>query len=495
MVKMGSYAWPLVDEFVDREAELGRLEEWWTSAERMPLNLYGRRRAGKSWLLRRFAHDKSAVLLVAHKVTPGAQLDSFAERLEPLLGVAPALPDVPSLFRVLFRSARNRKLLAVIDEFPWLLPTTEAAAEAELSAIQAVFEEERDASRLKLVLCGSLVAQMEALQGERSPLHGRLVPIQLQPMRYADAARFMPQLDPLARFERFAIAGGMPRYLSTLAGGRSLRDVLCRQVLDRNAPLWDEARVVIEQELREPKIYFSILAALATGDKELGEVVAAARSASATISKYLAVLEDMRIVSRHLPVGADRTSRSGHWHLRDAFFRFWFRFVFPYQDELEAGLRPGDLYDTEVAPALGDHVAAEFEDWSRDWTRSTYGRVASQVGSWWGPARHDLRRTGQRHSEEIDIVGLARGRVTLVGEAKWQNRPLGPAILADIENHKIPALTQAGHKLATNPTIVLLARAGYSRSLVNAAADHGNVVLVDVPAALDGAIQRQHTPN
>lgn len=484
MVGTETYRWPLVGEFVDRNAELARLEEWWASAERMPLNLYGRRRAGKSWLLRRFAHDKPAVLLVAHKVTAGAQLDSFAERLEPLLGVAPALPDVPSLFRVLFRAARNRKLLAVIDEFPWLLPATAAAVEAELSAIQAVFEEERDSSRLKLVLCGSLVAQMEALQGERSPLHGRLVPVQLQPMRYPDAARFMPHLDPPARFERFAITGGMPRYLSALASGRSLRDVVCRQVLDRNAPLWDEARVVIEQELREPKVYFSILAALATGDKELGEVTSAVRSTTATISKYLAVLEDMRIVSRHLPVGAERTSRSGHWHLRDAFFRFWFRFVFPYQDELESGLQPGDLYDTEVAPALADHVAAEFEDWARDWTRTTHGRLATQVGSWWGPARHDLRRAGQRHSEEIDIVGLARGRVTLVGEAKWQTGPLGPAILTDLADHKLPALVQAGYKLAAEPKIVLLARAGYTKALVAAAAGRGDVVLVDVPAAL-----------
>lgn len=485
MVEIGAYTWPLVDEFVDREAELDRLGEWWASAERMPLNLYGRRRAGKSWLLRRFAHDKPAVLLVAHKVTAGAQLDAFAERLEPLLGVAPALPDVPSLFRVLFRAARTRKILAVIDEFPWLLPTTEAAIEAELSAIQAVFEDERDRSRLKLVLCGSLVAQMEALQGERSPLHGRLVPVQLQPVRYPEAIRFLAHLDPPARFERFAVAGGMPRYLSALAGGRSLRDAVCRQVLDRNAPLWDEARVVIEQELREPKVYFSILAALATGDKELGEVVSAARSTTATISKYLSVLEDMRIVSRRLPVGADRTTRSGHWHLRDAFFRFWFRFVFPYQAELESGLRPGDLYDTEISPALADHVGAEFEEWARDWTRTRYGRIASQVGSWWGPARHDLRRGGHRHSEEIDIVGLARGRVTIVGEAKWQSRPLGPAILTDLADHKLPALVQAGYKLAAEPKIVLLAKAGYTKALVDAAAARADVVLVDVPAALD----------
>ncbi|MEA2686493.1 MAG: uncharacterized protein QOE93_1688, partial [Actinomycetota bacterium] len=356
------FEWPLVGEFLDREAELGRLEEWWASGERMPLNLYGRRRSGKSWLFRRFAHGNPADLLVAHKITPGAQLASYAQRLEPVIGVAPALPDVPSLFRLLLRAARDHKLLAVIDEFPWLLPTTDAAAEAELSAIQAVFEEERDRSQLKLILCGSLVAQMEALQGERSPLHGRLIPLQVQPMRYAEAARFMPHLDPLSRFERYAVAGGMPRYLSALAGGRSLRDTVCRQVVDRNAPLWDEARVVIEQELREPKVYFSILAALASGDKELAEVVGAARSNGATISKYLAVLEDMRIVTRHLPVGAQRTSRAGHWHLRDAFFRFWFRFVFPYQDELESGLRPADLFDAEVAPALADHVGAEFED-------------------------------------------------------------------------------------------------------------------------------------
>lgn len=67
---VGPYTWPLVDEFVDREAELTRLEAWWASAERMPLNVYGRRRVGKSWLLRRFGHDKPAVLLVAQCSSP-----------------------------------------------------------------------------------------------------------------------------------------------------------------------------------------------------------------------------------------------------------------------------------------------------------------------------------------------------------------------------------------------------------------------------------------
>lgn len=481
-----TFEWSMFGAFLNRDAELARLEEWWVAPERMPVNLYGRRRAGKSWLFRRVAHGKPAVLLVAHKVAPGAQLTTFAERLEPLLGVTPALPDVPTLFRVLFRAARDRKILVVIDEFPWLLPTTEAAIERELSAIQAVFEEERDQSRLKLILCGSLVTQMEALLGERSPLHGRLIPLQLQPMRFQEAALFMPELSPVSRFERFAVAGGMPRYLSALAGGRNLKDVLCRQVLDRNAPLWDEARVVIEQELREPKVYFSILQALASGDKELNEVVVSVRSTAATISKYLSVLEDMRVVSRRLPVGADRSSRAGHWHLRDAFFRFWFRFVFPYQDELESGLRAADLFDSEVAPALNDHVAAEFEDWCRDWVRASHGREASTVGAWWGPARNDLRKSGERQSEEIDIVELARNRVTVLGEVKWQNRPLDVGVLHDLKEYKVPALKQAGFKMAPSPRILLIAKGGYTNGLVEAAKADEQLLLVDVPAALSG---------
>src|SRR5664279_2939488 len=239
------FAWPMVDEFLDRDSELAGLQRWWASAERMPINLYGRRRVGKSWLLRRFAHGKVAVLLVAHRLSAGAQLSGFAARLEPVLGVRPDLPDVPSLIRVLYRAARDRTILAVIDEFPWLLPGTESGDAQVLSQIQAVIEEERDDSRIKLVLCGSQVGQMEALLAERNPLHGRLIPVQLRPLSYPQAALFMPHLAPLERFERFAITGGMPRYLAELGHG-PLRDTISDRVLDRDGPLWDEARTVLE---------------------------------------------------------------------------------------------------------------------------------------------------------------------------------------------------------------------------------------------------------
>lgn len=477
------FRWGLAGSFINRREELAALEEWWSSNDRMPVNLYGRRRVGKSWLFRSFADRKPAVLLVAHRLPAGSQLGSFARQLEPLLGLVPDLPDVASLFRVLFRAARESKLLAVIDEFPWLLPGTEAGDEQVLSAIQAVFEEERDESQLKLLLCGSLVGEMESLQAGRSPLHGRLRPLQLLPLPYEHAVEFLPGLDPLGAFERYAIAGGMPRYLSDL-GGPDLRAAVCSRVLDRNGALWDEVQTILAQELREPKVYFAILSQLASGDKELGEITNKTRLSRSPTSKYLSVLEEMRIVSRRLPVLAPPNARSGLWHLDDPFFRFWFRFVFPYQDDLESGLRAEDLFDGEVVPVMHEHVAPEFESWCRAWVRSNAGDRARTVGAWWGPALDKLRRAGQRSSEEIDIVGIGRGRVTVLGEAKWQSKALGHEVLSDLQEYKMPALAQAGAKFATDLSIFLLSRGGYTPAVQKAAREDPRIRLVDVEAAL-----------
>lgn len=215
----------------------------------------------------------------------------------------------------------------------------------------------------------------------------------------------------------------------------------------------------------------------------------AVRSKTATVSKYLDTLAGMGIVDRRLPVGAAPTARGGHWHLRDPFFRFWFRFVFPFQDELENGLGPADLFDATIAPALNEHVSIEFEQWCRRWTRTNRGTVVSRVGSWWGSADREAKVGHGRQSEEIDIVGLGSGRRGIVGEAKWQKRKLDVGILSDLEAFKLPALRADGYRLE-DPEILLLlfARSGYTRSLVDAAASNRRLTLVDVATELGHAL-------
>lgn len=484
MTNIPPYDWSRVDEFIDRAAEIDRLEAWWASDERMPVNLYGRRRVGKSWLVRRFAHGKPAVILVSERLAEGAQLTRFAEQLTPMLdGVTPDLPDVAALFRVLFRVARDSKVLAVIDEFPWLLGTSSKEVDRTLSAIQAVMEQERDRSKLKLVVCGSAVAQMEALQSERNPLHGRLVPLELRPLPYGRASAFLGGDDDQDRFVRFAVAGGMPRYLAALADG-DLRGRVCDQLLRPDAPLWNEGRTIVGQELREPAVHFSILEQLASGEREVSELANALRTTSGPVSKYLSTLTHLRLVRKDLPFGASPTDRGSHWVLEDPFLRFWFRFVFPFQADLEAGLAAEDLFDSEIGPALADHVAPVFEDLCREHVRAAMGGTATKVGRWWGNALDRLRRSGDRSTEEIDVVGTARNRVTLVGEVKWTTKPLGEDVLRDLAAYKVPALEQDGFRLAGELTTVLFSRSGYTPGLRSRAEDDGRLVLVDVARML-----------
>ena len=279
-----TFEWPLVGEFINRTEELVRLESWWNSAERQPVALIGRRRVGKSWLFRRFAHEKSACILVSEKLPPGAQLTRFSRRLGEFLGgVEPALTDVASLFRVLYRSARTKKQLFVIDEFPWLLGSTAPEALRTLSAIQAVMEQERDGSKAKIILCGSQVGQMESLFGEQNPMHGRLIRQDVDhwishgrrtsspSTRLWSPSSAMPLLaecrstSPNSAPERCVTRSAMRCWTAT--GRCGTRDAS------------------IEQELREPRVYFAILEALSRGDKELNEVAEPMKIDGSVVSK------------------------------------------------------------------------------------------------------------------------------------------------------------------------------------------------------------------
>src|SRR6266540_6136609 len=106
--KVDSFDFPAHDRFLDREADLARLEDWWVGDERNALALYGRRRVGKSWLFREFAHGKPALLLVADRRAQAPQLERFADRLTNLLGLRPALGDLAALFEALYTLAADQ---------------------------------------------------------------------------------------------------------------------------------------------------------------------------------------------------------------------------------------------------------------------------------------------------------------------------------------------------------------------------------------------------
>jgi AAA+ ATPase superfamily predicted ATPase len=471
-----TYRWPALEEFHNRTKELAELDAWWSSTSREPINLYGRRRVGKSWLFRRFAHGKPAIILVADRVVTGQQLTHMASQLADVLGVRPQLDDVADLFNVLYDLAARRKVLAVIDEFPYLLGTTAAEQQRTLTAIQAVMERKRDGSKLKLILTGSTIAQMEDLQAERSPLHGRLRPLPLSPLPFAPATLLIPGNHILDKMTRYSIAGGMPRYLEAFSSGH-LPATIAKVAVDPHSQLFNEPRTLIQSELREPAVYFSILSELAGHPQDAATVAAALRMESKELSTYLSTLQSLHLATRRRPVGAGPSSRTTQWKCTDQFVRFWFRFIRPFQGELEAGADPRAHVDLNIVPHLADHTASAFEDAATAWVRRRHAG-STEVGAWWGNALSQHRAAKTRFTEEIDTVALSGKRVTAVAEAKWTNKPLGARVLSDLVDYKLPALTQAGFTVA-GAELVLASRNGFSAGLLELAAKIPNTRLVE----------------
>jgi hypothetical protein len=479
------FRWPLTGSFQNRTDELDALELWWSTPRLRQLLIYGRRRVGKSWLFRRFADGKPALILVVRAEAAEAQFASFADALEPVLGIRPRIDTASDVIRACYRAGRSQKILIVIDEFQNLLPTSDPEKTTQKD-IQAVIEEEQDESDLRLVICGSAIRTMEGLLDEKSPLHGRFQSLYVPPMSFWEALPFLGSLQSVEeKLERYAICGGVPQYLTVLGAG-ALSDTLTTHAIQRFGSLHDEVRTVLSQELREPRVYFAILRLLAEGDKQSDHLTSVIKGAKATdLAPYLRNLTTLRLVRRRLPIGADPGSRGGSYSLLDYFVRFWFRFVFPYQEEIDAGLAPRGHYEAVVMPSLGDHVAPIFEDICRHWTRSHYADTAQRVGAWWGATARSVRKTNpERQSEEIDIVGV-RGdtkTVTLLGECRWRSGPIDKKPLYDLQTFKIPSLEAGGFKIDRNCKMLFFSRSGFGNSISEEAAGNANVELVAISA-------------
>ena len=260
--------------FINRQRELQSLEDRYASDQAELFVLYGRRRVGKTELLTQFCQDKRHIFFVADlDVEPALRAALSAAVNAELLGPEAATAVYPAwedIFRTLAQHARAERLVVVLDEFTYLVDAHPPLA----STLQRLWDRELVHSQLMLVLCGSYVGMMEkAVLGYQSPLYGRrTAQYLLEPLGFHDARGFYPDYDLVDQVRAYAVFGGTPAYLRALSPSQPLLANLERQVLTRGTFFYDEVRFLLQQELREPRNYFAILEAIASGRTRLNEI-------------------------------------------------------------------------------------------------------------------------------------------------------------------------------------------------------------------------------
>jgi hypothetical protein len=217
---------------------------------------------------------------------------------------------------------------------------------------------------------------------------------------------------------------------------RSLAWNISHNVLRRGAVLYQEAELLVREELREPRVYYSILRALSDGLTRVSDITARVRGAAggSDLSPYLATLQELELAEYLRPVVGESVRR-GIWTVADPYLRFWFRFVLPYRNRLEHGADVEQFYSDVIRPSL-DHFVSKptFEEVCRSWVLAqanagTWSEV-ERVGAWWGPIPAPTPEQPRRQAEaELEVVGVAGKRVVVAGEAKWTREPVGLGVL------------------------------------------------------------------
>lgn len=411
--------------FIDREAEMAFLEERYASGRFEFLVLYGRRRVGKTELLRNFMEGRSHIYFLADKRGTDRNVLRLRREMAEALGVHEvATEELEELFRWYVGEAGERPLV-VIDEFPYLVEKDDSIP----SVLQLIIDQDLSDTDAMLILCGSSEGMMErTVLGARSPLYGRRTGHwKVMPLTLADACGFFPGA-PIDRcIEYYSILGGVPHYLQRFSEDAGAVENAEREVMSRTGGLYEEVDFLLREELREPDVYKAILEAIGSGKAKAGEIADTSRVPVHDIDKYLKVLARLGVVERTRPVTKGPKSKQTRYFLADPLFRFWFTFCEPHKSDLELG-ETGRCRQA-MEERLNAFVGRAFEPLCRDLVASAFPGRWPEMGLWWGARREN----GKRIDVEIDVVGLnAADKEILLGECKWSEGVDAMRVLSDL---------------------------------------------------------------
>lgn len=404
-------------KFINRKEELAALNEKWEEKKSQLFIIYGKRRVGKTELIKQFIKDKPAIYFLADKRNMGDQLKELGriagEYFNDSILAKRGFGDWLEFFEYLKKNSPG-KFVFVIDEYPYLIES-----DGWLSSVfQKGWDQYLKESNIFLILSGSSVAMMEAQTlVYKSPLYGRRTgQLLLKPLSFSQSWEFFPGKEFGEFLKTYAVTGGMPAYLLQFDPKISCHENIAKKVFARTEYMHNEVEFILKEELREPKNYLAILKAIAWGKTKLGDIVNETGLDKGLVNKYLGTLSQLQLVARQVSVTepVPLKSRKGLYKIDDNFVRFWFQYIFPYKSELELGQYEEPLKKLKDNFSVLEAIA--YEDVCRQliWNFKKNFFPFQRVGKWWDK------------NEEIDIVAInPLSKEILFGEAKWSNKQVG----------------------------------------------------------------------
>ena len=450
--------------FVARDKDLFRLESLWNKDEFNFVAVYGRRRVGKTALIREFVKNKPHLYFQATKDKQFNLVNFSASIGKTFFGSAdiPPFTSFASALSVFFTHLdKSTGFVLILDEVSYLAESDDTF----LSVLQSFVDNEFPSSKLMLILCGSNSTFMEEnVLGLKSPVYGRRAfPMKVIPFSLSETALMLPSwtLEEIA--QAHTITGGIPYYLSFLKEHENIREAIKEEFFTPGGRLLTEARLLLMMELRAVDMYESILYLIARGNNEVSNISSKSGKDKAVVSQALANLARLGITKRREPFEGVGVARG--WNIEDGYFLFFYKYVFPYISSIE--FDAGDAAFNSAVSDIDTFTGREMEKVFRRYILTSYIRPVSKI------AGIEFPNPKSKQNEEIDLVALIPPDAMLFGECKWKRAKVDISVYNLLQRRAEMAYPKVKNKFYS-----ILSRSGYEDNLIKLADTIDNLLLL-----------------
>lgn len=391
-------------KFVGREKELEKLiKEMNSDTMRMAL-IYGRRRVGKSELVKQ-AIRQSGVKSIYYECKQVAEAsnvqsicDVVSETMElPKLGYT----SIEALLDYVFTLAKEDNIVLVLDEYPYLKENIKGMD----SILQSLVDKFRDTSKLKLIILGSYVDIMRSLLEHANPLFGRVdLVIDLKQMDYYEAALFYPNMSEEDKVRIYSVFGGIPYFNRLIDDRKSVKENIIELIASQGARLENEVSMYLSAEISKMVNANEVFEALARGFSKYSDILSQSHvSSGPTLIDVLDKLTKMEVVEKKAPINDESNRRKAGYYICDNLSLFYFRYIFKYSSQLKI-MEPEVFYDKYIDKDFEErYVPHKFEEVCRQYLirQNRLGKidpVIEKIGKYY----YDDPKT--RTNGEFDVV-------------------------------------------------------------------------------------------
>ncbi len=445
-------------QFLGRESELAYLESIWHETGIRTCKVIGRRRIGKSELLKKFAENKRSVYI-------GSIIGSISDNIHIIItamnvfdgGNRTDPPFLSDALNMLLEICKREPTLIIIDELPYLLASGEYVA----SSLQQFIDSLNRETESMLIVCGSSIRMMdqETTDYDR-PLYGRFAHVlKVGELPLIICKKFHPRMSDLDVVKLYLTVGGIPQFHLD-ATTDSFKDYIEKHFLSDNADMKWEAEMLIGSEFAPIGRYMSVINAISDGVTSLKTISERTKIQKTSCLRCLDELSKVGIIGSIQPMFG--SPKHPIYRILDPMVAFCQTIV--RESEAFALKDPSDKYEL-LSQKISTFLGGRFEDLCRNFVIDNFKCI--EIGRWWGV--DDMKTT-----REIDIaskISIDGNPVALLGECEFRTGKMYEETLKDLRSYRKFVRTDLPEKY------ILFSISGFGEGLIDEA-QHSNVMLI-----------------